>query len=124
LARSKLRGPENPYVKWLTAFLRKSARENAAPIWRAVREWLLKPRRRRAEINISKINRYTKNGDVVVVPGKVLGAGELDHRVTVAALSFSQAAKQKIESAGGECISIEELVRRNPRGSGVKIMVG
>ncbi len=124
MVKSKLRGPENPYVRWLVAFLRKSAKENRAPIWKAVREWLLKPRRQRAEINISKINRYTKDGDVVVVPGKVLGTGELKHKVTVAALAFSQAAKEKIQAAGGECITIEELVKRNPRGSGVRIMVG
>jgi len=38
------------------------------------------------------------------MPIKVLGAGELTKKVTVKAAAFSESAKQKIESAGGEAI--------------------
>lgn len=73
-------------------------------------------------MNISRLNRYTKVGDTVVVPGKVLGAGNLDHAVNVAAFSFSQQAQSKVLKAKGKCLSISKLVEENPKGSGVKII--
>ena len=113
---------QNPELKELIRFLRRKYGEVGAKIWRDIAERLERPRSRRAEVNVSKINRYTRPGDVVVVPGKVLGAGMIDHPVKVAAFAFSASAKRKIEAAGGKCMSIRELVEQNPRGSGVKIM--
>jgi large subunit ribosomal protein L18e len=103
--------------------LRKAANQNNAPIWDYVAELLERPRRLRYEVNLSKINRYTKPGETVVVPGKVLGAGVLEHPVTVAALGFSEQALEKIRAAGGRAIHILQLVRENPRGSGVRIII-
>lgn len=118
----KRTGPTNVQVRKLIRFLRKASNLYNVDIWRDIAERLNAPRRRRVEVNLSKIQRYTKSGDVVVVPGKVLGSGVLDHPVIVGALAFSQKAYEKIHSAGGECLSILELVKRFPRGSGVKIL--
>ena len=113
---------QNPERKNLISFLRKKARENNANIWRTIAEFLEKPRRRRVAVNVSRINRYTKENEVVVVPGKTLSAGILNHPVTVASFAFSEKAKQKIEKVGGKCISIQELVNQNPKGSNIKII--
>ncbi|WP_423792261.1 50S ribosomal protein L18e [Methanocaldococcus indicus] len=102
--------------------LKIESHKNDAKIWRAVAEKLDKPRRKRIEVNISRINRYTEDGDVVVVPGKVLGAGKLEKKVVVAAYAFTEKARRLIKEAGGEAISIEELIKRNPKGSNVKII--
>jgi len=56
------------------------------------------------------------------VPGKVLGSGILDSKVTVAALNFSEAAVDKIAGKQGECLSIEQLLSQNPKGSHVRIL--
>mgnify|MGYP001772909807 CR=1 FL=1 len=119
----KRTGPTNVHARRLIHFLRKKARENKARVWSRIAELLEKPTRVRPEVNLSKINRYTQDGDVVVVPGKVLGAGRIDHRVTVAAFSFTKRAREKIEAAGGEVLTLPQLVERNPKGSGVRIMV-
>ena len=113
----------NVHLHALIRFLRKKAKENKAKIWETIATFLEKPRRQRVAVNISKINRYTKSGDIVVVPGKVLGAGNLDHKVSVAAFRFSESAKQKIVEAGGKVLTIEELVNMNPKGSYVKIII-
>jgi len=113
---------QNPQLRELIRFLRRKYGEIGARIWRDVAERLERPRSRRAEVNVGRINRYTQPGDVVLVPGKVLGAGVIDHPVCVAAFAFSEMARRKIEAVGGECISIRELVERNPKGSGVRIM--
>jgi large subunit ribosomal protein L18e len=112
----------NLTLRELIETLYSYARKYNAPIWAAVAEELEKPSRRRRVINVSRINRYTKPDDYVVVPGKVLGAGELDHPVTVAALSFSKVAIDKITRAGGRVISLYKLLEEKPTGSNVKIM--
>jgi large subunit ribosomal protein L18e len=118
----KVTGPTNIVLRKTIRELYKASRKYRAPIWRALAEELEKPRRKRRVVNISRINRYTREGDVVVVPGKVLGAGILDHKVTVAAIGFSKTALEKIRAVGGEAIHILELISRNPRGSNVKII--
>lgn len=113
---------DNIIIKKTVALLRKKAKQNNAKIWNAVAELLSKPKRRRIYVNISKINRYSKDGDIIVVPGKVLGAGIINHKITIGAFKFSESAKKKIEEAGGKCISIIDLVEEQPKGTGVKII--
>ncbi|MBS7608580.1 MAG: 50S ribosomal protein L18e [Candidatus Bathyarchaeia archaeon] len=112
----------NPQLIELIRFLKKQSREQKAPIWKAIAEKLAVSKRRRIAVNISRINRYTEKNETVVVPGKVLGVGELNHPVTVAAFAFSETAKQKIKKARGKCLTIPELVKKNPKGSNVKII--
>jgi len=58
----------------------------------------------------------------VVVPGKLLGAGALDHAVTVAAFGASEKAKEKLAAAKAKYLSIPELVEKNPKGANIKII--
>jgi Ribosomal protein L18E len=73
-------------------------------------------------VNVGKINRYAKENEIVIIPGKVLASGTIGTAVKVAALNFSDAAREKITEAKGTCMSIEELVAANPKGSKVKIL--
>ncbi|AGI86202.1 LSU ribosomal protein L18e [Candidatus Methanomethylophilus alvi Mx1201] len=75
-----------------------------------------------AEANLSKIQKYAKDGETIIVPGKVLAAGEIDKKVTVAAYSFSAKAAAAIVAAGGKTMTIRELMEENPQGSKVRIM--
>jgi large subunit ribosomal protein L18e len=102
--------------------LKKASKIHDAPIWARVAEELAKPTRRRRAVNLSRLNRYTVEGDVVVVPGKVLGPGRIDHKITVAAYSFSKTAYEQLLKAGCRVLSLTELVRENPKGSNVKII--
>jgi len=113
---------ENPELIKLISDLKLKARENNARIWRDIAERLEGSNSNYAEVNVSRIQRYARDGDVIVVPGKVLGAGNLDKKVTVAAWKFSRSAEEKIKKAGGRVLSIMELVEENPRGSNVRIM--
>ncbi len=108
----------NELLLELVAELKKTSTSKKAKIWKAVALELLKPTRKMREVNLDKINRVTKANDVIVVPGKVLGTGNVEHKVTVAALNFSESAKQKLSSH----LSIQELLEKNPKGTGVKII--
>jgi large subunit ribosomal protein L18e len=115
-------GPADQNVVKLARELKKRSNEQKVEIWRLISRLINRPRRIRMEVNLSTINRNTKARDVVVVPGKVLASGELDHEVSVAALSFSEVARQKIERVHGKVLTIPELASKNPKGTNVKIM--
>ncbi len=87
-----------------------SLKENDKPFWNYVGKELDTSSRKRVEVNIYKINSMTKPNEIVVVPGKVLGIGTLDHPLTVAAFSFSKSAVEKIMKAGGRVISINKAM--------------
>lgn len=86
-------------------------------------EYLSKSSSRRPAVNIGKIARLTKEDDLVLVPGKVLGGGTISHKVTVGAYSFSEKGSWKIQKAGGIAISLREFIEKFPDGKGV-ILIG
>lgn len=91
-------------------------------IWLDIAENLAKPKPRRAAVNLSQINRNTQKNDTIVVPGKVLGTGSLNHSLTVAAFDVSENAKEKLKAARAKYLSIPELVAKNPTGTKIKII--
>ncbi len=113
---------DNPQLEALIRDLRAHAREASAPIWRAIADRLAGPRRNWAEVNLSRIGRYAQAKETVVVPGVVLAAGSLEIPVTVGAVRASTGARKKIEAAGGRFMSLPDLARGNPKGSGVRIL--
>lgn len=112
----------NKASKPLIEKLYKEGMEKEAKVWRAVAKDLNRPRRKGFEVNLTRIEKHAKAKETVVVPGVVLGSGDVKKRIVVAALKFSGKAKEKIEKAGGECLSIEELYEKNPKGKGLRIM--
>jgi large subunit ribosomal protein L18e len=93
-----------------------------AKLWKRLAKELDRPTRSRREVNLSRIQRFAKDNDVILVPGKVLSTGVLQKKVNVAAWNFSAAAMEKIKAAGGKTLSIADLVKANPKGTGVKII--
>lgn len=113
--------PNNQRLK-LGAALEKEAKKSKRGVWKDVSEGVLASRKNRASVNIAEISRNCADGSSVIVPGKVLGAGRLEHKVTVAALSFSQSAKAKITSSGGKCMNIAEFVKSSTKTKNVRIL--
>jgi large subunit ribosomal protein L18e len=112
----------NPELIMLIRLLKKESREKQAGIWLDIAEYLSKTRSQRISVNLSTVNRNTKRSDVVVVPGKLLGSGSIDHAVTVAAFGASQKAKDKLVAAKAKYLSIPELLEKNPKGANVRII--
>jgi len=102
--------------------LERAARDHKAPIWEAASERLSSTKGNRVEVNVSRISRLAKAGEAVFVPGKVLGTGLIDKKVVIGAFSFSASARSKIEGAGGTALSVEQFVKKYPKGSGVKLV--
>ena len=71
---------------------------------------------------MGEISRNAKEGETIIVPGKVLGYGDVGARITIAAFKFSEMARRKILEGKGKALSIQELMKENPKGVGVRIM--
>ena len=118
----KRTGPTNPILQRLIQELKKRSREQSINLWRRIATDLETQTRQRRVVNLSTINRYTKESDIIVVPGKVLGAGTLNHKLIISAFQFSNGAKEKIEKAGAKIIPLLELSKENPSGKGIRII--
>ena len=76
-------------------------------------------RRQRANINLSKIDSEAQDGDVIVVPGKVLSLGEQTKKYKVAAISFSSGAEEKLKD---NAVLLLDEIKSNPEAKGIKIL--
>jgi large subunit ribosomal protein L18e len=108
-----IKGPERSDIIGAITSLRRAKK---AKLFANAADLLSVPRRRRSEVNLSRIARVSKKGDVVVVPGKVLSAGAIEHPVDVVAIAFSAGAKKKISEAGGACRDFSWLISRGAKG--------
>ena len=111
----------NSNLRALIDELKKVSSEQDAKIWKRVALDLEKSTRAKRIVNISRLNRFTAKDEVIVVPGKVLGTGDLDHKITVAAFSFSDSAREKINS-NGKAMTLSELLQSHPKGNKIKII--
>ncbi len=89
--------------------------------WRSVSEKLNVPSRNAKSINLHRISKHANKGDVIVVPGKVLGTGQLGEAITLACYQISKSAKQKAEDSGSVVLTIEQALEKYPTGKGVRI---
>ena len=112
---------ENPELRRLLIELRRASAAHDAPIWRDVARHLLAARHQRTPVNVGHLERLVAPNQSVVIPGKLLAEGRLTKPLTVAAFRYSEVAKAKIHSAGGTALTIPEMVKAHPDGSGVRL---
>ena len=102
----------NQVVIRMAKDLKSASAKNDAPIWAKLAEYALKPSIARRDINLNKIAKLTKENDTVVFPGKVLGTGNVPHKITLCSFSISNSAATKIIENGGKLISYSELIEQ------------
>jgi len=119
---AKRTGPTNVQLQGLIQELKKKAIQENAPIWKRIASDLERPTRSRRIVNLSRLNRFTKDAEIVIVPGKVLGSGALDHKLTIAAFDFSQGAVEKLKSQNCDVLSIMELMNKKLKNQDIRII--
>jgi large subunit ribosomal protein L18e len=102
--------------------LKKASAKNNAPIWAKMAEYALKPSIARRHINLNRIGQLTKDADIVIFPGKVLGTGDIHHKITLCSFSISNSAATKILEKGGKIVSFSYVIEKNPTGKGVVLL--
>ena len=90
--------------------------------WKEIAGILSSPRKNKININLDKINKNAKQGEKIVIPGKVLSMGDIDKKISVSALGFSEKAREKLLKAKCEVSTILHEIKKNPGAKGVKIL--
>ena len=116
-------GPTNDVLRTLIDEIRANGFKEDSAFLKNLADMLETSERRRATVNLSKISRETDGKEIVLVPGKVLASGELTKPVKIASFSMSAEAARKITAAGGKAIGIREMLKENPGGKGIRIIV-
>ena len=112
----------NPLRRRASVMLEKAGKKQKARIWSDASSLLSNPEKTKVQVNLGRISRVAEEGAAVFVPGKVLGTGVIDRKVTVGAFSFSSGARSKIEASGGSALTVEQFVKKFPSGSGVRLV--
>lgn len=119
---------ENPYLSLLVQLYRFLARRTDSKFNSIVQKRLFMSRTSRPPMSISRIGLYMKGREdkTAVIVGKVLDDERLLNvpKLSVCALDFSQTARVRIEKAGGECITFDQLAMRTPTGAGTILLRG
>lgn len=97
-----------------------SAKKNDS--WLDVAGILSGPRRKMINLNLDELNESVKEGEKIVVPGKILSQGEMEKKAKIVSLNFSEKAKEKLLKAGCEVSNILEEIKSNPSAKGLRIL--
>ena len=101
--------------------LKQASKKNEAPIWSKLANLALKSSSSKHVVNLTRINKITKQNDVLFVPGKVLGTGNMSHKITLSSFSISTTAAGKIIQSGGNIMTYSDMIKKFPTGKGVII---
>ena len=74
------------------------------------------PRRRQIKVSIGQLN--DSKGKVLIVPGKVLGSGNIGKKLEIYAFSYSEEARRKLLDAGCKVLSLTEALEKKSKFEG------
>lgn len=112
---------KNAVTESLIDSLYQKSREENSRLWRAIAKEISSSRRRLTEVNLAKLSKLTKPREWVIVPGKVLGSGEITHQLNVVALSFSATALEKLKQNGNP-FTMAEFIKKSIKPKGLRII--
>ncbi len=78
------------------------------------------PTRLQEKINLEDLNKLKENK--ILVAGKVLGKGDIEKKISVFALSFSESALKKLKKKGCETKTIKQEIEKDKKLEGVKVI--
>jgi large subunit ribosomal protein L18e len=112
----KLKRKNNPELVKTIIYAKKSLN------WLAVANAVSIPKRKRIGLNLDEINSQCNDGDVVIVPGKVLSNGEIAKKIKISALGFSKQSVEKLKKSKISFNKIIEEIKENPDGKNIVIV--
>ncbi|MFA5173856.1 MAG: uL15 family ribosomal protein [Candidatus Pacearchaeota archaeon] len=78
------------------------------------------PTRLQTRINLGQLDEIKENKIIVV--GRVLGSGDIKKKISIAALGFSEQAKEKLNKNGSEMKTIKQEIKDLKKLEGIKII--
>jgi len=105
--RKRIEKKTNPELKELIRYLNKQKKTE----FHQVAKYLSRPVSKQIKVNIYKINEQSEPEEIIIVPGKILSKGELDHKLTIASFKLSEKAREKL-SKKADILTIKELINK------------
>lgn len=125
--RTEVKG-DNPYLKLLVKLYKFLARRTESKFNKVLANRLCMTRVQKAPISIAKLGELMNGKDdkVAVVCGPVTNDVRLLEapKLKVCALKFTEAARRRIEKAGGRCMTFDQLALEHPLGKGCVLLRG
>eukprot|EP01034_Spumella_vulgaris_P021722 gene21723-27775_t len=119
---------KNVYVKLLEKLYSFLARRAESKFAATIVKRLRMSKINNPPISISRLARYLKgkDGKTAVIVGAVTDDARLLEipQLTIAALRFTETARARIVKAGGECITLDQLALRSPKGTNTVLLRG
>ena len=97
-----------------------SAKKNKK--WNEIAGVLSGPKKNRKNLNLYELDKLVGKEKKVLVTGKILSEGELNHKFKIVANSFSEKAREKLLKNGCDVSTILEEIKLNPSAEGIKII--
>ncbi|KAJ7367892.1 ribosomal protein L18e/L15P [Mycena olivaceomarginata] len=122
---------EDPYLLLLVKLYRFLARRTDANFNKVLLHRLFLSKMNRAPLSLSRIVKETSNtvdrpNKIIVSVGTITDDIRLTEvpKLTIAALRFTRAAKERILNAGGEALTLDQLALRAPTGANTVLLRG
>lgn len=84
---------------------------------------LAKPIKKWVEFNLDQLDRETKDGEAVFIPGKVLSSGELNKKIKIVAWKASEKAHEKMKASKVEFVEVIEEIKKNPELKNLRLLI-
>mmetsp|Transcript_12778 Transcript_12778/g.27863 ORF Transcript_12778/g.27863 Transcript_12778/m.27863 type:complete len:188 (+) Transcript_12778:70-633(+) len=119
---------EDPYLLLLVKLYRFLARRTDSKFNSVVLKRMFMSRSNTMPMSLSNLakNMEGKDDKIAVIVGKVLDDERMLEipKLTVCALKFADSARTRIEKAGGECLTFDQLALRSPLGQNTVLLRG
>ncbi|SOV82042.1 60S ribosomal protein L18-2, putative [Plasmodium reichenowi] len=119
---------KNPYLRLLVKLYNFLARRTNANFNKIIAKRLIMPKRYRPPLSLSKLQYHMANhpNDIAVVVGSITDDKRLFSlkQLKVCALRFTETARKRIEDAGGECMTFDQLALKYPTGKKCVLLRG
>jgi large subunit ribosomal protein L18e len=106
----RLKGKRNPELVETIIKLKKTNPE--------VAKYLSFPMKRWPNLNLTYIDKNSKENEILLIPGKILGSGNLTKKLKLISWSVSEGALEKIKKSGSEI----KLIKDENKFTGVRIL--
>jgi len=90
--------------------------------WFKIAQILSASTRQYSSVNLGQIDKVSKQGEIIVVPGKVLSSGSLTKKVRIASLGISAEAKDKLKETKSEYVYLAKEIQSNVKAEGVRVI--
>lgn len=90
--------------------------------WQKIAGILTNSTRKNMYFNLNEISNQIKDEKIVLIPGKVLSQGEINKKIKIIALNFSEKAKEKLLKSSCEVSDILNEIKSNPDFKDIKIL--